>query len=61
MVQHENQRASTTVRGYRAYLERMLVLEFDGPLEKVTAERIDAYRRRLLAEEKLSRPRSGSP
>ena len=47
VVEFENQRASTTVRGYRAYVERMLIPEFDGPLDEVTAERIDRYRRRL--------------
>ena len=55
VIEHEKNSAASTVRGYRRYVERMLIPEFDGELHDVTSERIDAWRRRLLADEKLKR------
>lgn len=53
----ERQRAPSTLRDYRRVVEGVLIPTF-GPntsLDRLTAERIDAYRERLLGEGRLSR------
>jgi len=56
-IEHDRQRRHTTVRGYRNVVDVHLVPEFgeDTPLGRITTERIDGYRERLLAEPKMSR------
>jgi len=56
-VEHEKARRPSTVRDYRNTAAGALLPEFgEGTaLEALTAERIDSYRARLLAEGKLSR------
>jgi integrase len=54
-VEHDRDRARATVRDYTYVVNGALRPEFDGPLEKVTTERIDAYRDRLLSEGRVSR------
>jgi integrase len=56
-VEHDRQRRHTTLRGYRNVVDAHLVPEFgeDTPLGRITTERIDAYRERLLAGGKISR------
>jgi len=47
----------STLRDYRNAVRHYLVPEFGGetPLEKITTERVDAYRERLIEEGRLSR------
>jgi integrase len=56
-VEHDKARKASTLRDYRNTAYGRLVPEFgeQTPLEQITAERIDAYRRRLLAEGEVSR------
>jgi integrase len=56
-VEHERQRAPSTLRDYRNVVDCYLVPEFgaETPLDSMTTERIDSYRERLLAEAHLSR------
>jgi integrase len=54
-VEFDRKRRLSTVKGYRSVFVKHLEPEFGAlPLEKVTAERIDAYRRGLLTSAKLS-------
>jgi integrase len=56
-VEHEKQRAPSTLKDYRNVVNGCLLLEFgkDTPLEKITRQRIDTYRERMLDEGRLSR------
>jgi integrase len=56
-VEHEKQRAPSTVRDYTNVVNGSLIPEFGGdtPIEQITTGRIDAYRERLLDEDELSR------
>ncbi len=56
-VDHEKQRAASTVRDYTNTVNAALITESgaETPLEQITAERINAYRERLLDEGELSR------
>jgi integrase len=56
-VEHERERAASTLRDYRNTVRSRLVPEFgqDTPLPSITTEDIDAFRERLLAEGELSR------
>jgi integrase len=56
-VEHEKARKPSTLRDYRNTANGALTEEFgsETPIEQVTTERIDSYRRRLLTEGKLSR------
>jgi Phage integrase SAM-like domain len=56
-VEHEKQRAPSTVRDYRNVVHGCLLPAFgeQTPLEEITTEWINAYRERLLAEGRLSR------
>ena len=56
-VEHDRQRAPSTLSDYRNVVNACLLPEFgkDTPLEQITTERIDAYRERLLDDGKLSR------
>jgi integrase len=51
-VEHDLQRASSTVRDYRNTVNGRLLPAFgaDTPLEAITTERIDSYRSELLSE-----------
>lgn len=54
-IEHDRKRRASTVVGYRSGLKRHLLPEFGGtPLEEVTTEAIDAYRRRLVEDDRLS-------
>lgn len=54
-VEHDRKRRPSTVRDYRNSLERDLVPEFgDAPLEQITTDWVDAFRVRLVAEDRLS-------
>lgn len=56
-VEHEKQRAPSTVADYGNVVRSSLLPEFGGdtPIEQITTARIDAYRERLLDEGQLSR------
>jgi integrase len=56
-VEHDRQRRPSTLRDYRNVANGYLLVEFvpDTPLERITTERIDAFRERMLAEGQLSR------
>lgn len=55
-VEHDRQRAPSTLADYRNVSNAMLAeLGRDTPLEKITTERIERWRERLLAEGELSR------
>jgi integrase len=56
-VEHEKQRAPSTVRDYGNTVRAALLPEFGGdtPLERIDVARVKAYRRRLLDEGELSR------
>ena len=56
-IEHERGRRSSTLRDYRNSARGTLSPEFgpETPLEKITTERIDAYRARLLTEGEVSR------
>ncbi|MGH2973434.1 MAG: tyrosine-type recombinase/integrase [Solirubrobacterales bacterium] len=56
-VEHERQRAPSTLRDYQSTVRCNLLPEFGKatPLASITTERIDTYRERLLAEGELSR------
>ncbi len=56
-VEAEKQRRPSTVRDYRNTVNGVLLPEFgkDTPLERITTERIEEWRERLLDEGKLSR------
>jgi integrase len=56
-VEHEKQRAPSTVQDYRNAVECYLKPEFgaETPLAEITTERVDAFRERMLDEGKLSR------
>ena len=56
-VEHEKQRAPSTLRDYRNAVECYLKpgLGPDTPLEEITTETVDAFRERLLDEGQLSR------
>lgn len=56
-VEHEKARRPSTVRDYRSTADSRLLPEFGfyTPIEAITAERIESFRRRLLTEDKLSR------
>jgi integrase len=54
-VEHDRKRRPSTVRDYRNCLQRDLLPEFgDAPLEQITTDWVDAFRARLVAEERLS-------
>lgn len=55
-VEHDRKRRHTTVVNYRNLLEHEIVPTFgrDTPLEAVDVERVDAYRRRLVAAGRLA-------
>jgi len=56
-VEHDKQRAPSTLSDYRNVVNASLLPEFgrDTPLEQITTERIEAYRERLLDEGRLRR------
>jgi integrase len=56
-IEHDRQRAPSTVKDYCTTVCARLLPEFgrDTPLEKITTERIDRWRERLLDEGELSR------
>jgi integrase len=55
-IETERERAPSTMRDYRNTAEGALTEEFgETPLGRITQDRIDAYRQRLLTEGKLSR------
>jgi integrase len=56
-VEHDKQRAPSTVSDYRNVVRASLLPEFgaDTPLEQITTGRIEAYRERLLDDGDLSR------
>jgi integrase len=56
-VEHDKERAFSTVADYRNVVRTSLLPEFGAstPLEKITTERIDAYRDRLLDEGEIAR------
>lgn len=56
-VEHDRQRAPSTLRDYRNVVKGSLLPEFgaETALEQVTTERIDTFRARLLAEGCLTR------
>jgi len=56
-VEHDKQRAPSTLKDYRNVVNNCLLPEFgaDTALEKITTDRIEAYRERLLAEGRLTR------
>jgi integrase len=56
-VEHEKQRAPSTVRDYTNVVNAALLPEFgaDTPLEQITTDRVDTYRERLLDDGDLSR------
>lgn len=56
-VEHDKQRAASTVKDYRNVVDSYLLDEFGKatPLREITTERIERYRERLLEEDKLSR------
>jgi integrase len=56
-VEHEKDRRPSTVRDYRNTANSALTKEFkaDTPIEAIDADLIEAWRRRLLSEGKLSR------
>lgn len=56
-VEHDKQRAASTLSDYRNVVRTSLLPEFgrDTPLEKIDAARVKAYRRRLLDDTPLSR------
>src|SRR5829696_5526166 len=56
-VEHEKQRAPSTLRDYRNAVECYLTPAFgaDTPVEAIRTEDVDAFRERLLAEGRLSR------
>ncbi len=56
-VEHDRQRAPSTLADYRNVVNGCLLPEFgqDTPLEQITTERIEQYRERLLDDGQLSR------
>jgi integrase len=56
-IEHDRQRAPSTLRDYRNVVNGSLLEEFgaDLQLSQLTTERIEDYRSRLLAEARLSR------
>ena len=56
-VEYDKQRAPSTLKDYRNVVNGCLLPEFgkDTPLERITTERIEHYRERLLDEGHLSR------
>ena len=56
-VEHDQQRKPSTTRDYLNVVNGSLIPEFgrDTPIERITTERIEEYRARLLDEGKLSR------
>jgi integrase len=56
-IEHDQQRAPSTLSDYRNAVNSALLPEFgrDTPLEQITSERIEAYRERLLDAGQLSR------
>jgi integrase len=56
-VEHDRERAPSTVRDYRNVVNGSLLQEWDAdlPLAELTTDRIEEYRGRLLAEGRLSR------
>jgi site-specific recombinase XerD len=56
-IEHEKERAASTVRDYTKVVNGALLPEFgkDTPLEQITTDRINTYRERLLDEGELSR------
>jgi integrase len=56
-VEHEKQIAPSTLRRYCGIVDVQLMAEFGDatPLHLISAERIDVYRERLIAEDRLSR------
>lgn len=56
-IEHDRQRAPSTVADYRSVVDKTLLAQFgrDTPLHKITTELIDEWRARLLAEGELSR------
>src|SRR5215218_7899619 len=56
-VEHEKQRAPSTLKDYRNTVKCYLKPEFgeETPLEDITTERLDEFRERMLDEGKLSR------
>jgi hypothetical protein len=60
-VSHEKQLAPSTLRRYRSIVDVHLLPEFGAstPLRRLTAERIEVFRGRLLAEDRQSRDRCG--
>jgi len=56
-VEHDRQRAASTLRDYRHVVNGVLLPEFGRttPLEQITTERIDEWRERLLGEGELAR------
>jgi integrase len=56
-IEHDRQRAASTLRDYRNVVAGVLLPEFGKttPLEQITTERIDEWRERLLDEGQLAR------
>src|SRR5262249_42314501 len=56
-VEHDKQRAPSTLRDYRNVVNGALLPEFgkDTALEKITTDRIEQFRARLLDEGKITR------
>jgi integrase len=55
-IEHDRKRRRSTVQDYRRELERVLIPAFgeNTPLREIDTARIDAYRARLVAEDRLS-------
>lgn len=54
-VEHDRKRRASTIEDYRNVVRNNLLPEFgETPLERITTERIDGYRARLVAEGRLS-------
>lgn len=54
-VEHDRKRRPSTVRDYRIVVHNVLLPVFgEAPLEAITSSHIDAFRSRLVAEDRLS-------
>ncbi len=55
-VEHDRKRRRSTIQDYRRELERVLIPEFgvETPLDQIDTGRIESYRAKLVAEDRLS-------